>query len=730
MTATGLAACINQNNNVLDFFVAPNLIASDLAPGAPWDFAPAPEELARVRALPKDQRRAFSLDPRTRWQIYSPIRGVAANQRVSKENPPHSIHGLVADYDATGEINYIEDLINLVPHNFRPNFMERSLGGKWRAVWVFECPLLVPDFDYCTLFIKLIFQKLGVVSMFAGYDPASEKPAEMWTNGGEWYETKSEPLPWDIVLGIACDVSKRTTSARAEIPLTIIAEEVAKRFPGRWQGAFEEGNLGVRFWVDTADCPTGCRIKPDGMQCFTGNQPFVKWHEIFGVDWVTEQRALNLAKAAGEIYFDGKFYWEKNRDLWVPMQRQDVLLGLASRGLSDRVPKGQTLSEAEQVLRHIQTVNRVIGAAPLVTYKPGLVELDGNIILNTNSCRPLVPSARLDVTPADFPWLWDFLNGLFDHGPRSRDIFLAWLQRGYIAVSTYQPLMGQAVFMCGPKENGKTLLGNRVIRPLLGGKVANPYDWLLGKTEFNAELLATSFLAIDDEDAPSEQFKGGYLSKIKAFVANPNQAYRPLFRDRVTIPYTGRLYITLNDDPHAVGGLVEINDNTGDKISFFGTLPYKKQWPDRATTEAIIAQELPLFARWLLDKFKPSPDIVIGGRMGIVSFHDPRILDLSQKQLHAYNLLELLAIWCSSWAEEDVRYWDGSPSKLLTEFNSAPHFDSQRREWNTSKLARALTALARLSGSGVQLLPGKGRQFRLDKQTILKHENHETPSQS
>lgn len=694
-----------------------------MQPVAPWDFSPTPELLARIRALPKEQRRKWTLDPKTDWQVYSAIRGIAANQRVAKENPPHSIHGLVADFDATGEIAYIEELINGVPEIFRPNFMERSLGLKWRAVWVFARALLVPGSEYCANFIKTAFTKMGVRAMFAGFDPASEKPAEMWTNGGEWYNIKSEPLPWDIILGFACDVSNKSEFGRKEIPLDIIFAEVEKRFPGRWVGPFEEGNLGVRFWDPAADCPTGCQVKPDGMSCFTGNQPFVKWHEIFGVDWVSEQRAISLAKAAGEVYFDGKNYWQVNKGVWVNSQRQDILLGLASRGLSDRIPKGQTISEAEQVLHHIQTVNRVYGAAPLICYKPGLIELEHKLILNTSTIRPIPSAAKLDVTPADFPWMWDFLNGLFDNTPRSLESFLAWLQRARLGITTYQPLMGQAIFVCGPANNGKTLLGYCIIRPLLGGTSANPYDWLAGETNFNAELLETSFLAIDDENAPSDEQRGHFNSKIKGIVVNPSQGYHPKFCNRITIPYTGRLYISLNDDPHALGILIEINSNTADKVSLYGTLPYKKKWEDRIVTEARIAAELPFFARWLEDVFKPPPEIIIGGRMGVESFHDPRILDLSRKQLHAYNLLELLAIWIMGWPDPAQTTWQGTPSGLLSEFNACPHLDSQRREWNTSRLAKALTALARLPGSGVSLATeSKGRKFHLNKETILKND--------
>ena len=65
--------------------------------------------------------------------------------------------------------------------------------------------------------------------------------------------------------------------------------------------------------------------------------------------------------------------------------------------------------------------------------------------------------------------------------------------------------------------------------------------------------------------------------------------------------------VTLNDDPQSIGILPEVNFNTSDKLMFFSSLPYEKQWPERDELESTIERELPFFARWLLDVYK-SPD--------------------------------------------------------------------------------------------------------------------------
>src|SRR5262249_7356741 len=147
-------------------------------------------------------------------------------------------------------------------------------------------------------------------------------------------------------------------------------------------------------------------------------------------------------------------------------RREDVVLALKNHGVSSKARRGETASDTEQVLHHINSVNRVDGAGPLINQKPGVVYLDGRRILNTSTLRALQPATKLIVTPDDFPWTWQFLNGLFDRPDlHALEHFLAWLRRGYKAAYEFRRLLGQAVFLCGPAENGKTLLCYRYIKP-------------------------------------------------------------------------------------------------------------------------------------------------------------------------------------------------------------------------------------------------------------------------
>lgn len=704
---------------MLPFFTAPNLTAPNLSESAPWDFKPDEKQLAVMRRMPKAQRRAQLLNPKTAWNVYSSVRGSARNLRVAKTNPPAALRGLVADYDMIIDLETVEKYMDQVPEKLRPQFVEVSLGLKIRLVWVFAQEVLCPSTEFCFALIQEFFKKIGVPTLLAGYDSASEKPSEMWTNGGDWYVLRDEPLSWDFCFGVVCEVSKKTSLfANGEIPLEKIAEEVEKRFPGRWSGEFKLDATGVRFWEPTADAVTGCQIKPDGMLAFTGTEPFLKWEQIFGRAWVEEMKVLNLGKAGSDIFFDGKLYWEKQAEKWVDLARVDTVLRLKGRGLSDKAMKGATQTDVERVLDYIQQVNRVTGAAPMVNYPPGIVALEGRRILNIANLEPVQPVAGPAGEPEkDFPWLWRFHIGFLDR-PEALDYLLAWLQRSYRNQIFFKRFMGQAVYLCGPKDAGKTLWIMRVAVPLLGNRTADPMNMLTGESIFTDDLFECACLAINDSDAPkTEGGRQKMLMSLKALTVNPVHTYHPKFQKKLSIEWIPRVLISLNDDPGSTGILMEVGPNTKDKFSFFSVKPYAGEFPERDELEAIIARELPFFAHWLLNVYQPPVEVLAKTRMGVKSYYDPRILMLAHQQTFSSNLGELLGLWMRQDAHWDGdtghTKWLGTPTDLLSCLQTCEPTAAIARDWDQHKIARSLTSLAKQEGSGVEFASDTGRDFKI-----------------
>jgi hypothetical protein len=294
--------------------------------------------------------------------------------------------------------------------------------------------------------------------------------------------------------------------------------------------------------------------------------------------------------------------------------------------------------------------------------------------------------------------------------------FLAWLQRAYLIVLKHRRLMGQNLFLCGPRNNGKTLLCLRIVAPLMGNKVSNPMDYLSGSTNFNSELFSAALLAVNDEDAPSsEASRSRMLAKLKGMAVNPSHHYHAKFATPVTIDWTGRIFITLNDDPSSVGMLPEVSANTRDKLMFFASQPYAGSFPPQDELEALLAKEIPYFAHWLLE-YKPPQEVLSDNRMGVVSYFDPRILEVGHQQTFSSNLGELIGLWVrvdAYWGDKSD--WEGSPTELLSALQTNDLTAGMAREWTQHKVVKALTALAKHEGSGITATGEDGRGFRITK---------------
>jgi hypothetical protein len=263
------------------FYTAHNLVDTRIVETCPWDFNPGKGPLAEARGIPKKERAKWITNAATVWQVYSAVAGAVPDKRVGKSNPAAVVRGLVVDYDLKLGSTQVNKLLKQIAPEFQPQFVETSLSQKIRLVWVFERPMPVRDSKHAGVLLSALIQKMKLHTLLPGYDAASAKAEQVWTNGGAWRRWRREPLAWKLVFGYAIDAFAKLPSAAQEIPIAAVADEVMTRWPDRWQHReFKLNALGVRFWDPVADCPTGCQVKPDGMLCFTGPAGFKSWRDL------------------------------------------------------------------------------------------------------------------------------------------------------------------------------------------------------------------------------------------------------------------------------------------------------------------------------------------------------------------------------------------------------------------------------------------------------------------
>ena len=153
-----------------------------------------------------------------------------------------------------------------------------------------------------------------------GLDTAAfEDPCKYYEAGTEWNRLSEDEIPATFMMQWAMESSKSYAWNKlgTVIPMDVLAAEVDRQYPGRWQGGFDFGARGVRFWDPESDNETAAVVRETGMQCFTGGAAFVPWATIFGHPFVNQFEADRIGGSVKDIYFDGRDYWIRNfRDEW------------------------------------------------------------------------------------------------------------------------------------------------------------------------------------------------------------------------------------------------------------------------------------------------------------------------------------------------------------------------------------------------------------------------------
>jgi hypothetical protein len=110
---------------------------------------------------------------------------------------------------------------------------------------------------------------------------------------------------------------------------------VEDKFPGRWQGPFQVGAQGVRFWCHDATNTTGAWIRETGVFAFTGEGRFLPWGEVLGQDFIRNYEQNRIGGAIDGTHFDGKTYWCKK-----PTPAGDVFIDMNTEVLKRKLGEG------------------------------------------------------------------------------------------------------------------------------------------------------------------------------------------------------------------------------------------------------------------------------------------------------------------------------------------------------------------------------------------------------
>ncbi len=618
--------------------------------------------------------------------FYSCVEGRAPSKRVSNDNPAHKIHGVVADYDSPLDWkSFRNKLANACVGIPLPTWASRTQSGYLRLVWEFDSSIPIDPSMYDS-FMGYINKSLKMDKLFAGFDKTSLKPNQYFELGEDWIKT-GDATPTDVVHACLSKAvsSKPPESSDTSVPIDVVAPEVESRFPNRWFGEFEVGARGPLFWIDDGIDRDGCQVVEDGVVCYSdrAGKGFMSWGDIFGSSFVKDYETKKLSTLLDEYWFNGKTFFKLLYGNAVSIPKEQLLLELRQAGFSVRVRRGRAISEVEEAVLTVSNNNRIDEIAPVVFSSDRIVSYNATRILNCSNLVPVEPDS--DGDPSKWPFLHQWLNQLFVNSSKNPalDYFYSWLQRFYTAVLDRVPLQGQALLLVGPTGRGKSLLSNKIISGLVGG-FSDASDYLSGQTKFNKDLGRVASWVIDDTtSAASFQDQRRATELLKRAVANPRVEYMAKYADAMSIPWTGRVILSLNMDANSLSVIPSLDTSNRDKLmALLISDKSTNSFPANSQLEATIEQELPHFGKFLLD-WKAPKEVEDVGRFGVKSYIDPTIADAAYDNSSRSSIAELVEFFAKRCRElyPDMGKWSGT----LTEFQVMIHDLNNGRDVGSSR---------------------------------------------
>jgi hypothetical protein len=402
-----------------------------------------------------------------------------------------------------------------------------------------------------------------------------------------------------------------------------------------------------------------------------------------------------------------KFWYKAPAGKWVCIDLKMLELQYQAKGWM--LPASQQSSFAE-FLRSVQDDGTVDYAGPLGGHKEGVVVQKQATILVTSS--PNFIKAKKGN--------WDLLRGILERmfGPVQLPYVYAWIKLSLEMYHAQQWMAGQVMVLAGPANSGKNLFGC-IVAQLFGGRnIGKPYDYMAGKTTFNADYMAADFCTIDDEVAHTDiTARRAFGSKIKDFSVNDQRRIHDKHSKAMTVTVFQRLLITLNDVAERLQILPPMEADILDKIMLLQV--YKHDMPretrtaaERKAFEAEWTAELPAFVEFLESWVIPQ-DLMVS-RSGIKSYHDPGLVS-SLKQFAPDDRLMQLIDEVIFLPFPGKPSWKGKASALERELNGAKSPDVQRETRTLlpamNSCGRSLARLAQEYPDRVIKHPGRSNTF-------------------
>lgn len=641
------------------FKAIPNHTTSELFDVVPWQFVPNVPEHARASKAAFGE---WAKSEDTHHCFFTLMEAECPTLRPNKNNPVRKMHGLVCDYDISGQRRItpeeIERIKEALPESVWPNWVSSTFSGGARLIWLFESPVLLDLPHLREMFVvKLAEGYLKADKLLPGLDKKALKDVnKTYDVGCDWRQFRSEPLTKGQVedqlfrAAQACDYRKFEQKGIV-IPLAAVREEIENRWPGRWEGPFEAGCRGVVFFDDTSKNRSASIVTDTGMVCFGQAQTFYDWERIFGKAFVDKFEQDKIGNVVKDVWVDTKgVYWYHNGEgVYWPHNKEALQLFLKAGGLDDSRRK-EPMSEIDKAVHYINQHKTVDKVMPCLFVESAIVVTPTGRMLNTSRAKVFRPAEQDGVwgPEGNFPFMSDLLDSCFDdEDVRQLDHFLGWWKWAYEGALEGKARRGHALFFIGPVDTGKSFLTNVPLALSFGGAFPAA-EYLKGENKYPKEEFEKFLWTVDDTSAShSEDTARKFGEQIKSHVVNTKFSYNPKFVQAGQVEWNGRIVVTLNEDPQSMKIMPSLDNSIDDKVMCFKMRrPKVKFSKDYEANKSRIMGELPYFLRWLLEWEIPANvqtgEGDRGARLGVKGYIHEDVRKLSLQSGGHTVLLEMI----------------------------------------------------------------------------------------
>jgi hypothetical protein len=361
-------------------------------------------------------------------------------------------------------------------------------------------------------------------------------------------------------------------------------------------------------------------------------------------------------RAEDVYYYAAKnHYFVRDGKIWREYKtRSHVLNRLLKRISGDQSPTAKR-SIANAILQTVEERHVCYWAGEIAGFKPGPHKSGDEVLLITRGPNLIVPN------PGSFDTVKNVIAAILGDDPETGDIqingFMAWLKFSLEAVASGTRTPGHVLILVGPPECGKSLLVS-ICREILGGRAASPHQAWSKDTAFNADLVGSELLVLDDCYSQGKiEARRAVGTSMKESLFNEFVRIHPKGREAFSVAPVWRAIMCCNDDPDSLFVVPPLTSDMQDKMLILRchkrTAPEHDFPPvDRKRFRERITRELPALVAHLASMALP-PTLTPNPRTGFEAFHHPVIKGILGELSPE---VQLLATIDYVFAERDSRH--------------------------------------------------------------------------